>query len=419
MIEAIRKIDKREGAFSLFLGLIASLGLFMSMTAEITKDNSPGVLFDDDKMVFARTIYYSMSSDRLRTLLAAVAVAVVVYAARKCDRSLRERIVTFVCGLIFAMAQLVAISYKHTASWDLIFETDVNQARALWRGIAYLILFYYLTMFGIVTAFKDFNFADGIFGSPWISPLTKNFEYLFSSGSATRATWNTIMLNLLFIVFGLVFELGFALMFHELRMKKFKSAVQFGIFLPYFISWIVVGLFSYNLFNYEHGSLNTLLKVFGMEAMNWYENPKMWIVILVVFRVWKMTGYGMIMYIAALGGIDTTYYEAAKIDGASRWQQIKSISLPVLAPTAITLLLLNCGKIMNADFGMFYSMIGNNAQLYSTTDVLDTFIYRNLRLNGDVGMSSAAGLYQSVLSTAILLFMNRLARKHNPDGALF
>ena len=114
-----------------------------------------------------------------------------------------------------------------------------------------------------------------------------------------------------------------------------------------------------------------------------------------------------------------TYYEAAKIDGASRWQQIKSISLPLLAPTAITLLLLNCGKIMNADFGMFYSIIGNNAQLYSTTDVLDTFIYRNLRLNGDVGMSSAAGLYQSVLSTAILLFMNRLARKHNPDGALF
>ena len=202
-------------------------------------------------------------------------------------------------------------------------------------------------------------------------------------------------------------------------MKKFKSAVQFGIFLPYFISWIVVGMFSYNLFNYEHGSLNTLLKLFGMEAINWYENPKMWVVILVVFRVWKMTGYGMIMYIAALGGIDTTYYETAKIDGASRWQQIKSISLPLLAPTAITLLLLNCGKIMNADFGMFYSMIGNNAQLYSTTDVLDTFIYRNLRINGDVGMSSAAGLYQSVLSTAILLFMNRLARKHNPDGALF
>lgn len=306
------------------------------------------------------------------------------------------------------MKSFIKELYKNKALYSMFLPTA-----------AVLILFNYLPMFGIVTAFKDFNFADGIFGSPWIQPLTKNFEYLFSTGAAARATWNTVFLNLLFILFGLLFELGFALMFHELRGKRFKGVVQFGIFLPYFISWIVVGLFSYNLFNYEHGSLNTLLGALGREPVNWYENPDMWIVILVVFRIWKMTGYGMIMYIAALGSIDTSFYEAARIDGASRWQQIKYISLPLLAPTAITLLLLNCGKIMNADFGMFYSMIGNNAQLYPTTDVLDTFIYRNLRLNGDVGMSSAAGLYQSILSTAILLVMNKLARKHNPDGALF
>lgn len=282
-----------------------------------------------------------------------------------------------------------------------------------------LILFNYLPMFGLITAFKDFNFSDGIWKSPWIQPITKNFEYLFFSGSAFSATFNTVFLNLLFIGFGLIFELGCALMFHELTSKKFKNVVQFGIFLPYFISWIVVGLFSYNLFNYEHGSLNAILKFFGASPINWYENPQMWIVILVIFRIWKMTGYGMIMYIAALGGIDTSYYEAARIDGATRWQLIRYISLPLVAPTVITLLLLNCGKIMNADFGMFYSMIGNNAQLYSTTDVLDTFIYRNLRLNGDVGMASAAGFYQSILSTTILLLMNKLARKHNPDGALF
>ena len=178
-------------------------------------------------------------------------------------------------------------------------------------------------------------------------------------------------------------------------------------------------MLAYNLFNYEHGSLNAILAMLGREPVNWYENPKLWIIILVIFRIWKMTGYGMIMYIAALGGIDTTYYEAARIDGATRWQLVRHVSLPLIAPTAITLLLLNCGKIMNADFGMFYSLIGNNAQLYSTTDVLDTFIYRNLRLNGDVGMASAAGFYQSVISTTILLVMNRLARKYNPDGALF
>lgn len=282
-----------------------------------------------------------------------------------------------------------------------------------------LILFNYLPMFGLVTAFKDFNFADGIWRSPWIHPITKNFEYLFSSGSAIKATTNTIFLNLLFIVFGLLFEVGFALMFNELNKKKFKNKVQFGIFLPYFISWIVVGLFSYNLFNYEHGSLNTILNFLGKQPVNWYESPKLWIVILVIFRIWKSTGYGMIMYIAALGGIDTSYYEAAKIDGAGRLQQIKFVSLPLIAPTVITLLLLNCGRIMNADFGMFFSLIGNNAQLYDTTDVLDTFIYRNLRLNGDIGMSSAAGFYQSILSTAILLVMNKVAHKYNPDGALF
>ncbi len=282
-----------------------------------------------------------------------------------------------------------------------------------------LILFNYLPMFGLITAFKDFNFADGIIKSPWIHPLTKNFEYLFSSGSAVTATINTVFLNLLFILFGLLFEVGLALMFHELSGRKFKNFVQFCIFLPYFISWIVVGLFSYNLFNFEHGSFNNLLGLMGAESVNWYEKPALWIVILVIFRIWKFTGYGMVMYIAALGGIDLSYYEAAKIDGAGRWQQIRFVSLPLIAPTIITLLLLNCGRIMNADFGMFFSLIGNNAQLYRTTDVLDTFIYRNLRLNGDIGMSSAAGFYQSLLSTCILLVMNRVARKHSPDGALF
>lgn len=282
-----------------------------------------------------------------------------------------------------------------------------------------LFLFNYLPMFGLLTAFKDFNFRDGILGSPFIRPIYGNFKYLFSTGSAIRATRNTVGLNLLFILFELVVEVGCALMFSELNYKKFKNVAQFSIFLPYFISWIVVGLFSYNLFNYEHGSLNNLISAFGMSPVNWYNNASLWIVILVIFRIWKMAGYGMVMYIAALGSIDSTFYEVAEISGATRWQRIKYVSIPLIAPTIITLLLLNCGKIMNADFGMFYSMIGDNAQLYRTTDVLDTFIYRSLRLNGDVGMASAAGFYQSVLSTSILLLMNKLARKYNPEGALF
>ena len=282
-----------------------------------------------------------------------------------------------------------------------------------------LILFNYLPMFGIITAFKDFNFRDGIFGSPVIDPWYSNFKYLFSTGSALRATRNTIFLNALFIFFELVVEVSFAVMFSELHSKALKSGLQFSIFLPYFISWIVVGLFAYNMMNYDNGFFNQIRALFGQEPINWYENPKLWIVILVIFRVWKQAGYGMVLYIAALGAVDQTFYEAAEIDGASRWQRIRYISIPLISPTIITLLLLNCGKIMNADFGMFYALIGDNAQLYSTTDVLDTFIYRNLRLNGDVGMSSAAGFYQSVLSTAILLVMNHFARKYNPEGALF
>lgn len=282
-----------------------------------------------------------------------------------------------------------------------------------------LILFNYLPMFGIITAFKDFNFRQGIFGSPIIDPWYANFKYLFSTGSALRATRNTICLNALFIFFDLIVEVSFAIMFSELHSKALKSGLQFSIFLPYFISWIVVGLFAYNLMNYDNGFFNQIRAMFGQEPINWYENPVLWIFLLVAFRLWKQTGYGMVLYIAALGSIDQTYYEAAEIDGASRWNRIRYISIPLISPTIITLLLLNCGKIMNADFGMFYALIGDNAQLYSTTDVLDTFIYRNLRLNGDVGMSSAAGFYQSVLSTAILLVMNHFARKYNPDGALF
>lgn len=282
-----------------------------------------------------------------------------------------------------------------------------------------LFLFKYLPMFGIITAFKDFNFQEGIIGSPWITPITKNFEYLFSSGSAVQATKNTIVLNLLFILFSLVFELGLALLFNELVKKGFKKAVQFGIFLPYFISWIVVGIFAYNLFNYETGFLNNLLEYLGHDPVNWYSDPGMWVWILVIFRVWKMSGYGMIIYIAAISGIDSSYYEAAKIDGAGRWQCMLRITLPLLAPTVVTLFLLNCGKIMNADFGMFYAMIGNNSQLYSTTDVLDTFIYRNLRVNGDIGMSSAAGLYQSLISAVIVVAANKVARRFDSEGALY
>ena len=178
-------------------------------------------------------------------------------------------------------------------------------------------------------------------------------------------------------------------MFNELRMKKFKSAVQFGIFLPYFISWIVVGLFSYNLFNYEHGSLNTLLKLFGMEAINWYENPKMWVVILVVFRVWKMTGYGMIMYIAALGGIDTTYYEAAKIDGANGFQVFRKITFPLIMP-AVSICMLTS---LTFAFKLFdIIMVFTKGGPANSTVTVAYNIYKEAFVNSQYGMATAKSL---------------------------
>lgn len=280
-------------------------------------------------------------------------------------------------------------------------------------------LFSYMPMMGIVLAFKEFNFRDGILFSPWCKPLFKNFEYLFSSSTAFVAMRNTLFLNFLFIVIGMIFEVGLALIFNELNRKLFKKSMQMCIFLPYFISWIVVGIFAYNLFHYNNGVLNAVLAHFGCEPYNWYSNPKLWILILVAFKVWKSTGYGMVLYIASISSIDATYYEAAKIDGANRFAQMRYISIPLLMPTVITMFLLSCGKIMNADFGMFFSLIGNNPQLYSTTDVLDTFIYRNLRVIGDIGMSSAAGLFQSVVSLVFLCLMNWLVKRYDSECGLY
>ncbi|WP_438351526.1 ABC transporter permease [Paenibacillus sp. FA6] len=286
-------------------------------------------------------------------------------------------------------------------------------------GVVLLLLFNYFPLFGLLVAFKNFNFKDGIFASPWSQPLFNNFEYLFSSGSVFRVTFNTLYLNFLFILLGIVFQVGLALVFNELAGKYFKKITQSMMFLPHFLSWIVVGVIAYNLFSIDTGVFNSLLSSLGFEKVNWYATPWMWPMIMVAFQIWKATGYGMVLYLAALSGVDPSYYEAAKIDGANKWQQIRYISIPFLTPTIIILFLLSIGKIMNADFGMFYSIVGDNAALYSTVDVIDTFIFRSLRTNGDIGMASAAGFYQSIISFAVIVFCNKLVKRYDKESALF
>lgn len=304
------------------------------------------------------------------------------------------------------------------------FFTELFKNKALYSmvipGIIVLLLFNYLPLFGLVVAFKNFNFQGGILGSPWAEPFYSNFVYLFTAGmSPLRVTFNTLYLNILFIVFGLIFQVGLALIFNELGGKIFKKVMQSMMFLPYFVSWIVVGLIAYNLFSYDTGVVNSLFNSFGFDKIDWYRNTDAWPIIVLLFFIWKSTGYGMILYLATLSGIDPSYNEAAEIDGATKMQQIRHISIPMLMPTIITLTLLHVGRIMNADFGMFYSIVGDNPSVYKVVDVIDTFVFRSLRLNGDIGMASAAGFYQSVLSFILIILCNWGVRRVSPDQALY
>lgn len=282
-----------------------------------------------------------------------------------------------------------------------------------------LLLFSYLPLFGLLIAFKNFTFDKGIIGSDWIKPIYYNFIFLFDSKEAFTAIINTVLLNTLFIFGGAVFEVTLALLLNEISGKVFKKVVQSFTILPYFVSWIVVGVFAYNILNFEHGTMNSLLSKFNLEKVDWYSNANIWPLILLFINRWKLTGYGCIIYLATLTGIDTSYYEAAEIDGASRWQQIKHISIPMLKPTIIILVLLQIGRVMNADFGMFYSVVGDNSQIFSTSDVIDTFVYRNLKIIGDTGMASAASLVQSMGSFILIFLSNLLVRKIDSESALF
>jgi putative aldouronate transport system permease protein len=272
-------------------------------------------------------------------------------------------------------------------------------------------------MAGAVLAFKELDFSLGIFGSKWT--CLKNFEYFFVSGKAFLVTFNTVMYNIAFIGIGTVINLTIAIILSEMSGRIFKKAAQTMLLMPYFISWVVVTAILYNILNYEYGQLNTVLKSFGMEPVDVYTEPKYWKYILVILNTWKSMGYGSIVYLAAIMGIDREIYEASEIDGASVMQQIWYITLPSLKPTIIILLLLNIGHIFRGNFDMFYQTIQNNGTLFDATDVIDTFVFRSLIYAHEFGMSAAVGLYQSVLCFFILNLVNSLVRKVDPDYKLF
>lgn len=283
--------------------------------------------------------------------------------------------------------------------------------------ILFTIVFSYLPMMGIILAFKRFNYTDGILGSPWAG--WSNFKFLVSGGILWRITRNTVLYNIVFMVMDIVCQMAVAIMLNEIVQKWFKKLSQSLMFLPYFISFVLVQSISYGIFSYEYGLMNNLIKSMGMDPVNIYAEAGFWPFLLTFFHEWKGLGYGVVIYMAAITGISAEYYEAARVDGATKWKQIKFITVPLLKPTAITLFLFAVGKIMKGQFELFYQLVGKNGILYNVTDIIDTYVFRTITVSFDPGMSTAAGLYQSFFGFVLIMTINHVIKKIQPDYALF
>lgn len=284
-------------------------------------------------------------------------------------------------------------------------------------GLLLLLVFNYLPMPGIIIAFKNFKTNKGILGSDWVG--LRNFEFLFGSDTAWRITANTLLLNSLFIATGIATSLAIALLLNEVRVRGLARFYQSSVFFPYFVSWVIVGYFGFALLNSDNGLINSALEHFGLEGVAWYREPEYWPFILTVTNLWKTAGYWSIIYLAAMYGIGQEYYEAAMIDGASRWQQVRYITLPMLLPLIITNFLLSVGRIFFADFGLFYYVTRDSSMLYRSTDVIDTYVFRALRQVGDYGMAAAAGLYQSIVGFVLVVLANWTVKRIDPEKSLF
>ena len=283
-------------------------------------------------------------------------------------------------------------------------------------AVIFAIVFLYIPMIGLIIAFKNYRYDLGVFGSAWNG--LDNFKFLFSSGTGWLITRNTILYNLLNMITSQLLAVVIAVFITEINKKIFKKVSQSLILLPYFISWVVVGVFVYTIFNYETGFINSIIMANGGEKVNFYGMPGAWPWIICLFNSWKWTGYNSVIYIAAITGVDAGIYEAAVIDGATMFQRIRHITLPSVRPTIITMLL-QVGRILRGDFEMFYQIVGNNGQLYNATDVIDTYVFRSLLTSSNIGMTAAAAFYQSVLCFIIIMVVNAVVKRVDADYALF
>lgn len=280
-----------------------------------------------------------------------------------------------------------------------------------------VILFKYCPMFGVVMAFQNFKFSTGIFGSEWVG--FKNFEFLFKTADAWIITRNTLLYNIMFITLGMMCAVALAIIYDMLGKSRLNRMNQILVLFPHFISWVVGSYFVFALLSYDKGLLNSVLSFFGLERINWYNEPKFWPFILPIAYLWKTIGYSSIIYYSNIKGISMEYYEAAKIDGAGWIQQVRFITLPLLKPILIVMLILNMGTIFGSDFGLFYLVTRNSGSLYAVTSTIDTYVYNGLMSGGNLGMSAATGLYQSVVAFIFVMTSNAIIRKVSPEDAMF
>ena len=309
-----------------------------------------------------------------------------------------------------------ALTRKKKGFWKTFKKSLPLTVMAL-PGLVVMFLFRYLPMSGLLLAFKRFSVRKGIFGSDWVG--WENFEFLFKTSDAWTITRNTILYNALFIALDLVMAVAMAIGLSELLRKRRAKIYQTIFMAPYFLSWVVVSFMAFSLFSVDDGLFNHLLAYFGLSGVDWYSDPGKWPFILTFFQVWKTVGYSTVMYLSSLTGISNDYYEAAIIDGATKWQQIKCITLPCLKPMMIVLTILAIGKIFYADFGLFFQLPRDSGPLFQVTQVIDTYVYRALKETGNVGMAAAASLYQSIVGFVLVVGTNLIVRKIEPDCALF
>ena len=284
-------------------------------------------------------------------------------------------------------------------------------------AVILIFVFNYLPMSGIVIAFKNFKFSRGIFGSEWVG--LENFKFFFKSSDAFRVIRNTLTYNFCFIVADMIFPVAFAIFLSNIRKKFAVKGYQTAIFLPYFLSWVVISYMTLSFFDYNSGMFNMILQKCGKAPVSWYSETKYWPFIFIIFHVWKNIGYKTLVYYASILGIDTSIYEAAKTDGCSDFRSIFHITVPMIRGTIIMLAILQVGSIFRADFGLFYQLSQNSGALINVSDVVDTYIFRTLMVTGNTSVSAAVGVVQSVVGLILVLLTNYIVGRIDSDSTLF